>query len=235
MLRHAEFRCCRPFVEITRFAFNGSLRLTAERFSEDFFKMNILPELSFSGALRPLVLGAFGLLMSAATATASSNFLLASIEMPPPNGAQNICAKYSWACSGKAAPSISASAEMALVKSVNAMVNASVKPAADRRQYNKGDYWSLPTASGGDCEDFALLKKRELVRLGVDHRKLLLATVLDRRRVPHAVLVYRSESGDLLLDNLTDDIRNWRQSRYIFLRMQNPENQWSWVGGFKQS
>ena len=196
--------------------------------------MSITSKFSLSGARRPLLLGAFGLLMSAATATASNTFLLASIDMPPPNGAQNICAKYSWACAGQATPSISANAEMALIKRVNAIVNATVKPAADRRQYSKGDYWSLPSASGGDCEDFALLKKRELVRLGVDHRKLLLATVLDRKRVPHAVLVYRSAKGDLLLDNLTDEIRDWRTSRYIFLRMQNPDNPRNWVGGFQQ-
>lgn len=196
--------------------------------------MHIVPKFYFSGVGRPLLFAAFGLLMSAAAAMAGSNYLLASIEMPPPNGARNICAKYSWACAGEGRAAMSATAEMALVKRVNAAVNASVTPAADRRQYKKGDYWSLPTASGGDCEDFALLKKRELVRLGVDHRKLLLATVLDRKRVPHAVLVYRSNDGDVLLDNLTDDIRDWRTSRYIFLRMQNPDNPRNWVGGFQQ-
>jgi predicted transglutaminase-like cysteine proteinase len=172
--------------------------------------------------------------MSAAAATAGNTYLLASVDMPPPNGAQNICEKYNWACAGQGKAVRSVAQEMALVEQVNTMVNSSVKPASDRRQFRSRDYWSLPTASGGDCEDFALLKKRELVRLGVDHRKLLLATVLDRKRVPHAVLVYRSDRGDLLLDNLTNDIRDWRSSRYIFLRMQNPQNPRSWVGGFQQ-
>lgn len=196
--------------------------------------MHIIRNFFMSRTPRALVFGAIGLVMSAAAASAGNTYLLASVDMPPPNGARNICAKYDWACGGQVRASLSSAQELALVEKINTKVNATVKPASDRGQFRRGDYWSLPTASGGDCEDFALLKKRELVRLGVDHRKLLLATVLDRKRVPHAVLVYRSDRGDLLLDNLTNDIRDWRSSRYIFLRMQNPQNPRSWVGGFQQ-
>ena len=196
--------------------------------------MHIIQNFLMFQAPRSFLFGAIGMVMSAAAATAGNTFLLASVEMPPPNGAKNICAKYDWACGGQVKASLGVEQELALVKKINTQVNSSVKPASDRGQFRSGDYWSLPTASGGDCEDFALLKKRELVRLGVDHRKLLLATVLDRKRVPHAVLVYRSDRGDLLLDNLTNDIRDWRSSRYIFLRMQNPQNPRSWVGGFQQ-
>ena len=102
----------------------------------------------------------------------------------------------------------------------------------DDRQYGVAEHWALPTRTGGDCEDFALLKKRELVSVGIDPSRLLLATVLDRQRNPHAVLVFRSDAGDLVLDNLTNQIRPWRATRYMFLQMQDPDRPTRWVNVF---
>ena len=70
---------------------------------------------------------------------------------------------------------------------------------------------------------------------GIDPRKLLLATVLDNRKNPHAVLVYRSSQGDLVLDNLTNRIKPWNATRYLFLRMQDPKQPRNWVGVYGRS
>ncbi|SDO64877.1 Predicted transglutaminase-like cysteine proteinase [Lutimaribacter pacificus] len=166
-------------------------------------------------------------------AVADGGFLQARMAMPAPKGAQQICQTYRWACAAQRARTLNSSAELALVLDVNTKVNTTTRAVPDASQHRRAELWSLPTSAGGDCEDFALLKKRELVRLGVDPGRLLLATVLDRRRVPHAVLVYRSHKGDLLLDNLTDKVVNWRSSGYVFLRMQNPDSPDQWVGGFR--
>lgn len=173
------------------------------------------------------------LLVTPQGAAAADVYLKAAMVMPAPNGAQKICQTYAWACAKWGTGSLESSAEMALVHDVNRRVNATTPALSDEKQYRRSEFWSLPTSAGGDCEDFALLKKRELVRMGVDPRRLLLATVLDRRRVPHAVLVYRSDKGDLLLDNLTNKVLGWRKSGYVFLRMQNPDRPDQWVGGFR--
>jgi predicted transglutaminase-like cysteine proteinase len=174
------------------------------------------------------------LTFSASSLKANSTHLQATISMPAPKGAMAICRKYSWACASRGQGALSPASELELVKKINSQINEATHEISDRRQYKLPDYWALPTEAGGDCEDFALLKKRELVRLGVDPRRLLLATVLDQRRIPHAVLVYRTPNGDLLLDNQRDQLVKWAQSRYIFLRMQNPDKPTEWVGGFRQ-
>lgn len=167
------------------------------------------------------------------SAAAGEAFLRPGMEMPAPHGARGLCETYDWACAGRRSRTLDPATELGFVVEVNRKVNATTRPKSDKAQYRSADMWLLPTSAGGDCEDFALLKKKKLVQMGVDPRRLLLATVLDRRRAPHAVLVYRSQAGDLLLDNLTDDVVGWRQSGYVFLRMQNPERPTQWVGGFR--
>ena len=162
-------------------------------------------------------------------------FIPSVAASPPPSGAIQLCRKYTWACAHKAAASMTSAQEMKLVKQINRSVNASTREVTDQSQYRMTEHWALPTARGGDCEDFALLKKRDLVKAGIDPRKLLIATVLDSRRNAHAVLVYRSNQGDLVLDNLTNRIKPWSETRYLFLRMQDPKQPRKWVGVYGRS
>ncbi|WP_235216203.1 transglutaminase-like cysteine peptidase [Ruegeria halocynthiae] len=179
-------------------------------------------------ALGPLLLG------SGAEATEGA-FIPSVAGSPPPAGAQQLCREYNWACSGKSSSSMSSQQEMRLIKRVNQKVNSTTRSVTDQSQYRTSERWALPTSRGGDCEDFALLKKRDLIRAGVNPSKLLIATVLDTQRNSHAVLVYRSAAGDLVLDNLTNRIKPWTATRYLFLRMQNPQKPSSWVGVYGKS
>ena len=149
-----------------------------------------------------------------------------------PTGAQTLCQTYSWACAKARRSGVPVAEQLQRVTAVNARINNSVRAVEDDRQYGVAEHWALPTRVGGDCEDFALLKKRELVSEGINPRRLLIATVLDRRRNPHAVLVYRSDKGDLVLDNLTNQIRAWSDTRYMFLQMQDPDRPNRWVNVF---
>ena len=79
-----------------------------------------------------------------------------------------------------------------VAKAVNTSVNRSTRAVSDLRQYGDEEVWALPTSLGGDCEDIALLKKRELIKRGIAPERLLIATVLDRNRGSHAVLVLRT-------------------------------------------
>lgn len=162
-------------------------------------------------------------------------FIYGVAASPPPTGARQLCRQYSWACAQKGSASLSSSQELTLVKQINRRVNASTREVTDQSQYKTRELWALPTSLGGDCEDFALLKKRDLIKAGIDPRKLLIATVLDTRRNAHAVLVYRSSQGDLVLDNLTNRIKPWTATRYLFLRMQDPKQPRNWVGVYGRS
>ncbi len=99
---------------------------------------------------------------------------------------------------------------------------------SDASQYRRDELWALPTRRGGDCEDFALLKKRELIRLGIPAERLLIATVLDRKYRGHAVLVVRTHRGDMVLDNLTNRVMRWERTGYTFMKMQNPARPDTW-------
>lgn len=172
-----------------------------------------------------------GSVMIGSSASARDAAFIPSVAAsPPPSGAQQLCYQYTWACAHKAAVTMSSYQEMKLVKQINRRVNASTRAVTDQYQYKTRELWALPTSLGGDCEDFALLKKRDLIEAGIDPRKLLIATVLDTRRNSHAVLVYRSSQGDLVLDNLTNKIKPWKATRYLFLRMQDPNEPRRWVG-----
>lgn len=179
---------------------------------------------------------AVGAMVAGSGADASEGrFIKAVAVSPPPSGARQLCRKYSWACSTKISASLTSQQEMKIIQRVNRKVNATTRSVTDFSQYRIAERWALPTPRGGDCEDFALLKKRDLIQAGVDPSKLLIATVLDAKRNSHAVLIYRSAGGDLVLDNLTNQIKPWSATRYLFLRMQNPRKPSGWVGVYGRS
>lgn len=187
---------------------------------------------AYASALLCAAVTAIAFIASTDGASATNAFIQHKGGAPAPDGAQAICTTYNWACAQASGQGVAAADELKQVTAVNARVNHSVRAIEDDRQYGVSEHWALPTAVGGDCEDFALLKKRELVSIGIDPRRLLIATVLDRQRNPHAVLIFRSQTGDLVLDNLTDQIRSWGDTRYMFLRMQDPERPTRWVNVF---
>lgn len=190
--------------------------------------------LTGTGRKRPralIVYSALMLLLSAANVAAEERIRPVK-PVSAPAGFSTVCDRYSWACASKGGSAAASASEMAVARKVNVQVNRSVRQISDRRQYGSEEMWSLPTGQGGDCEDLVLLKKRELVRAGLAPEGLLIATVLDRRREPHAVLVVRAESGDYVLDNLTDRVVRWNDTGYSFIRMQNPDAPTRWSAVF---
>ena len=49
---------------------------------------------------------------------------------------------------------------------VNDSVNHAIASTTDRRLYGKDEYWTIPTTAG-DCEDYVLLKRQLLMKLGI--------------------------------------------------------------------
>lgn len=161
--------------------------------------------------------------------TRPGDFLPMREEAPAPEGAGALCRSLDWACAEGWAGGPVGNALLDLADRVNRRANAAIRPVSDLAQYAVTEKWALPSRQGGDCEDYALYKKRELIRAGVAPQRLLIAVVLDRRNVSHAVLVLRSDKGDFVLDNLTDALLPWQQTGLTFLRMQDPRRPARWV------
>jgi predicted transglutaminase-like cysteine proteinase len=170
-----------------------------------------------------------GLLLGAQGAVAQDAFLAARMTVSAPAGAQNLCARFPFACLSSGPETRVSGQQVDLAIKVNRQINRQVSSISDQAQYRTTEHWALPTARGGDCEDFALLKKKHLIDAGFDPQTLLIATALDRKRVAHAVLVMRTAQGDFILDNLRDDVLHWRATGYTFLRMQDPSDPSRWT------
>jgi predicted transglutaminase-like cysteine proteinase len=154
-------------------------------------------------------------------------FLTAYSDALPPRGFDGVCERYAWACSRQAG-TISDDEALRIAVKINGRVNARIRAVPDHEVYGVRERWTLPDRGAGDCEDFALLKKKLLIEAGLPGRMLLLATALNRQAESHAVLVLRLPTGDVILDNLTSDARPWQETRYTFLKIQSPEAPTIW-------
>jgi predicted transglutaminase-like cysteine proteinase len=103
---------------------------------------------------------------------------------------------------------------------INDAVNARIVPEANL-QGLAGEIW-LIGPDRGDCNDYAVTKRHELMQRGWPARALLLSEVIVAGGEHHLVLVVRTSEGDLVLDSLTDKIKPWFKARYRWVRMQMP-------------
>ncbi len=115
------------------------------------------------------------------------------------------------------------------IAAVNVEINRSVRPLNDIDIYGRDEVWAYPDIGAGDCEDYALLKRRELNRAGISLSNLLITVVRKPDGEGHAVLTVRTHRGDLILDNLRDDVRGWRETGYRFLKRQASYHTGRWV------
>ena len=70
----------------------------------------------------------------------------------------------------------------------------------DEQLYRVAEFWTYPNGYG-DCEDYALAKRRALIEDGWPPSTLLIAVVRQKNGEGHAVLMVRTDRGDLILDN----------------------------------
>ena len=90
-----------------------------------------------------------------------------------------------------------------LAERVNSHVNNSVTYKTDLEQYNKPEHWCLPT-DFGDCEDYALLKRKLLLEQGWPSDKLGLCVCYIQSGEGHCVLWVDTDKGSFILDNNYD-------------------------------
>ena len=109
---------------------------------------------------------------------------------------------------------------------VNRDVNETIKPQANLKSVLT-DEWRL-APSQGDCSDYAVTKRHELLTRGWPSRSLLLAEVVLASGEHHLVLVVRTREDDLVLDNLSWKICPVTQTEYRWVRVQQEENPKFW-------
>lgn len=114
---------------------------------------------------------------------------------------------------------------------VNNAVNVSVAPATDQELYHVAEFWTFP-GGYGDCEDYALAKRRDLISAGWPASTLLMTVVRQRNGEGHAVLMVRTDRGDLILDNQNALIELWTQTPYEYLKRQSQADSAKWVDIF---
>lgn len=117
----------------------------------------------------------------------------------------------------------------AALSRVNQSVNKRITPASDMDVYGRDEFWAEPQMEKngvlrGDCEDYVLTKRKELAREGVPQSAMMIVVVNDLNGQGHAVLAVRTNKGDYILDNLTDEIRLPAQTGYKFKRATSLEN-----------
>lgn len=117
---------------------------------------------------------------------------------------------------------------LAELDDVNRMVNATIEPLTDLELYGVNEHWTMPVDKG-DCEDYALLKRKMLIDRGWPQSSLLLTVVRDERGDGHAVLTARTTQGDFILDNKIPDVRMWNKTPYEFVMRQSFLNPRVWV------
>ena len=115
-----------------------------------------------------------------------------------------------------------------MVLDVNHSVNARITPATDMELYGKEEYWTYPV-NAGDCEDYVLEKQKELHDKGIPLASLLITVVRKPDGEGHAVLTVRTDRGDFVLDNLRDEVFNWKDTEYTYLKRQSTQSPGKWV------
>lgn len=111
---------------------------------------------------------------------------------------------------------------------INLAVNQAVKPMNDVDIYGKDEVWAYPNGVG-DCEDYVLEKRRELAAKGISLSNLLITVVRKSDGEGHAVLTVRTDKGDFILDNLSDNVKVWSETDYRYLKRQSSVNTGRWV------
>lgn len=112
--------------------------------------------------------------------------------------------------------------------SVNDKVNRAIVSDIDKRGDPGIDKWLISPPTG-NCADFAVTKRHELLALGWPSSSLRLATVLTPVGAGHVVLVVRMRERELVLDSINPKIVSVSACGYTWVSIQSSENPKFWV------
>lgn len=193
----------------------------------------------FMARRSPIFIAIFACALSAGSADARSrspqdqNLLTPIVDASPtlaPFQHVRFCLRYPSDCKSNPAENerIDLSVETSeLLKRVNNDVNMSITPMLKSYGSNLEDGWAIAPGSG-DCNDYAVTKRHELLESGLPSKALRLSVVKTASGIGHLVLVVATTKGDLVLDNLTEVIRPWQSTDYHWLKIQSATDSKFW-------
>ena len=190
--------------------------------------------------MKNLSLGA--ILLSLSTVAASANALHLNPQQPGslanmktfgrtsvPLGYIGYCERFQERCSVRERP-----ARVKLTRqvwkqltSVNWEINSRIEPVTDLDNFGTEEFWTYP-ATKGDCEDYALLKRKTLQERGFPLSSLLVTVVYDEDGGGHAVLTVVTDKGDFILDNQEEEVLRWQDAELTYLKRQSTYNPNVW-------
>jgi predicted transglutaminase-like cysteine proteinase len=149
----------------------------------------------------------------------------------PPMSFMRFCIRYPDDCKVseplfRPKPVSLTTARRAELVQVNREVNRAIRPQANTNGVMAEEWLVSPRE--GDCNDYAVTKRHELLQRGWPSRTLLLAEVVVASGEHHLVLVVRTREDDLVLDNLNWNVRPVAQIQYGWVRAQQANNPKFW-------
>lgn len=169
-------------------------------------------------------------LLSASSVSAAEKLMSIRGVAAPPIGYVQFCATYPADCRVEKDVDQVVTLTQAVwnqLNRVNTVVNNAVLPATDMEIYGVLERWEYPRLVG-DCEDYVLEKRRELIGSGWPESALLITVVRDETGSGHAVLTVRTNRGDVVLDNKTEKIQLWTETAYTYLKRQSTRDPNTW-------
>src|SRR5271165_2013854 len=166
-------------------------------------------------------------------ASAGQDVAYASVgeETSIPFGWVQFCQRYHSECAASGAAADVNLTDRALreIQQVNAWVNRSVEAVSDMDHWGVVDRWDYPMDGKGDCEDYALLKRKMLIERGFPRQALLITVVRDQQNEGHAILTVKTNAGEFILDNLNDEVKPINRIAYRLVKRQSQEDPNVWV------
>lgn len=180
--------------------------------------MKLDTRLSFACLLVAVILAAVPAVHARSYAPDDGLAVTSVQRAPTPRALVRFCLGNPEECKGGGPAEVTLTPDLrALLGQVNVDINKAIRPLAERR-----DVWTL-NPPAGDCEDYVLSKRSALVAGGVPAGSLRIAFTYTRRGVPHAILIVRTDAGDLVLDNLSNGVKALDASGYRIRSMSGPD------------
>jgi predicted transglutaminase-like cysteine proteinase len=151
----------------------------------------------------------------------------------PPLAHTIFCLQYPVECTGSDAAAafflVSAQQLETELSDINRRVNLSIQPIRTNDAGTLGDRWLLSPLVG-NCNDYAVSKRHELLRLGWPSWALLLAEVKLKTGEHHLVLVANARFESFVLDNLSQEIVPLTaEIEYQWIRIESGDDPKLWI------
>ncbi|MBW4329909.1 transglutaminase-like cysteine peptidase [Stakelama sp. CBK3Z-3] len=179
------------------------------------------------------------LYISPALATSQNSLTIPEVAVSePPTGYSQMCTDRMLLCMAEGIVALhngawDSDSLMHTLRDVNRSVNRNMRWRADRTENWTGA--EIAKGASGDCEDFAITKRLQLLGAGFPAERLSYAVAYVPRTGLHTVLIANVDGVDLVLDNRTPWIERWSDTHYVWLLKQSVAYPNTWYTTYPDS